>query len=73
MHWQAMAACSHLVETLTQWLRNLSTQLSKFPLVGHYHTSTMLQKSHSLLWYTSGNQLSGTQSSCHIKENTTQT
>ena len=51
-------------------LENLSTQLAKFLLVGHYHTSPTLQNSHGLLWYTSGKPtlchctfLSGTQSS----------
>jgi hypothetical protein len=61
-------------------LQNLSTQLAKFPLVGRYHTSPMLQNSHSLLWCTSGKPtlclhtfLSGIQSSCRLKENITQT
>ena len=61
-------------------LQNLSTQLTKFPLVGRYHASPMLQNSHGLLWCTSGKPtlchctfLSGTQSSCSRKENTTQT
>jgi hypothetical protein len=30
-------------------LQNLSTQLSKFPLAGCYHTSPMLQNFHSFL------------------------
>ena len=58
-------------------LQNLSTQLTKFPLVGRYHTIPMLQNSHGLLWCTCGKStlccrtfLSGTQSSCPTKENT---
>lgn len=71
-------ASSYLVETLTQ-LQNLSTQLTKFPLAGCYHTSPMLQNSHGLLWCISGiptlcrTFLSGTQLNRCVKENTTQT
>ena len=61
-------------------IQNLSTQLTQFPLAGHYHVSPTLLNSHGLLWCTSGNPtlcsltfLSGTQLSRHVKENTTQT
>lgn len=61
-------------------LRNLSTQLTKLLLAGHYHTNPMLQNTHNLLWCTSGKPmfchrtfLAGTQSSSRMKENATQT
>jgi hypothetical protein len=40
MHWQAMTGLflSHR-DSLISELQNLSTQLTKFPLAGHYHTS----------------------------------
>ena len=61
-------------------LQNLSTQLTKFPLVGCHQACPVLQNSHDLLECTSGKPrcfyhtfLSGTQLSHLVKENTTQT
>jgi hypothetical protein len=49
MHWQAIGSlllsCG---DSLTQEFQNLSTQVTKFPLVGHYHVSPKLQNSHGL-------------------------
>ena len=61
-------------------LQNLSTQLDRFPMAGRYYASPMLQNSHVFLWCTSGKPMvshhtfiSGTQFSCLVKGNTTQT
>ena len=35
-------------DPLVQSSRNISTQLTRFPLVGRYHASPMLQVSHGL-------------------------
>ena len=52
MHWWAMADLflSHGDSDLE--LHNLSTQLAKFPLVGHYHANP--RASNWPLWSTSG-------------------
>jgi hypothetical protein len=78
MHWLAMVGL--FLSYGDSELQNLSTQHAKFPLACHYHACPMLQNSHGLLWYTSGKPtlccctfLSGTQSNCCVKENTTQT
>jgi hypothetical protein len=71
--------CFYVVETDSE-LQNLSTQLGRFPLVGRYHVSPMLQIPPWPLWCTSDKPklccctfLSWTQRSCCMKENTTQT
>ena len=61
-------------------LRKRATWLAKFPLEGHYHSSPTLPDAHGLWLCTSCKSmlchctfLSGTQLSCCVKENTTQT
>jgi hypothetical protein len=45
--WQ-WPTCFYFVETLTQSSKILSTQLTRFPLVGRYHPSPMIQNPHGL-------------------------
>jgi hypothetical protein len=46
MHWRAMANMFLSHGDSDSELQNLSTQLTRFPLVGRYHASPMLQIPH---------------------------
>ena len=46
--WQTMANLFLSHGDSDSELHNLSTQLARFPLVGHYHTNPMLQNPHGL-------------------------
>ena len=48
MHWWAMADLFLSHGDSDSELHNLSTQLTKFPLVGGYHANPMLQSPHGL-------------------------
>ena len=48
MHWRAMADLLLSHGDSDSELQNLSTQLSRFLLAGHYHANPMLLSSHSL-------------------------
>ena len=48
MHWQAMADLFLSCGDSDSELQNLSTQLTRFPLVGHCHDNPMLQILHGL-------------------------
>jgi hypothetical protein len=48
IHWQTKANLFLSRGDTDSGLQNLSTQLARFPLVGHYHASPMLQISHGL-------------------------
>ena len=48
MHWQAMLNLFLSHRDSDSELHILSTQLTSFPLAGHYHTNPMLQIPHSI-------------------------
>jgi hypothetical protein len=49
MHWWALTELFSSLGDPDSELYNLSTLLSRFPLVGHYHANPVLQIPHSLL------------------------